>query len=105
MRKSMLLLVVALSLPLLAEPARYMVATKRPARTARIPMVHDVEEFDGHDVRAVQTFDRFAATLTGHEDARLRQDPDVAYVTRVVERHILDGAAAARRLMPELTVR
>jgi len=86
-----LLLAIAIAAPLFAEDAaRYIVATRRPARLAELRMLRDAEEVDRHVVRTFREFDGFAATLTAKEAADLRRSQEVLYVSQVVPRYIAD---------------
>lgn len=75
-----------------AETARYLVAT-RPAAAKKLSLVRDPINAERHDVRELATVDAFAADLTEDEAAALRKSPEVRFVTRTVERHLLDAAA------------
>jgi serine protease len=76
-----------------AETARYLVAT-RPAAAKKLSLVRDPIDAERHDVRELATINAFAADLTEEEAAALRKSPEVRYVTRTVERHLLDTSAA-----------
>jgi subtilisin family serine protease len=75
-----------------ADTARYLVAT-RPAAAKKLSLVRDPIDAERHDVRELATIDAFAANLTDEEAAALRKSPEVRFVTRTVERHLLDTTA------------
>jgi serine protease len=77
-----------------AERSRYIVATRSAPRAARMPLVDDAAEVRERRVRAFDSVDAFAADLTDAEAAQLRRAPDVRWVQRVVERHLVDGGQA-----------
>ncbi|HYM61290.1 MAG TPA: S8 family serine peptidase [Thermoanaerobaculia bacterium] len=77
-----------------AQAGRYLVATRRPAREARLAVVRDAQESIDHGVRQFAVVEGFAADLTDDEVAELRKSPEVRYVSPVVERHILEVAPA-----------
>jgi serine protease len=77
-----------------ADTQRYLVATKRPTRTA---IVADVKQMLGEDlesraVAAFESFTGFAANLTSEEVAALRKSHNVRWVEPVLPRHAFEQA-------------
>jgi serine protease len=102
MRRLLLLLTTVLTLPALsaAETGRYLVATRGPARAAKIAISKVAVDLDAEaaETRVFENVPAFAATLTDDQAEALRHSPQVSYVERVLERHILDvdpGRAAS----------
>jgi serine protease len=81
-----------------AETARYLVATRGPARTARIAITREGIDLDASSAgtRAFENVPAFAATLTAEQAEALRRSLRVAYVEPVLERHLLEVSAPRR---------
>ena len=100
MRKLVLSLIIAVAAVNVSAGTRYIVSTKRPLHSAKIPMVRDAVESQEHEVRQFVNLDTFAAELTDDEVAALRRSPEVRYVEEVVERHLLTDGASAGPVAP-----
>ncbi len=70
-----------------SETARYLAATRQPARTAQLRMLRDPDDVRAHAVREFAWVKAFAADLTADEVAELKRSPEIRYVTPVVARH------------------
>jgi subtilisin family serine protease len=73
-----------------AETARYLVATRHAAKPK---LVRDAVDAERHDLRELASVDGFAVDLTEDEATELRKSPEVRFITRTVERHLLDDAS------------
>jgi subtilisin len=78
-----------------AETQRYLVGTKRSARTTSIRSLSEgLREPAERRVRTFSLIDGFAADLTPEEASALRRSPDVRWVEPVVERWISATASS-----------
>jgi subtilisin family serine protease len=77
-----------------AETQRYLVGTKRSARTTSIRSLSEgLREPAARRVRTFSLIDGFAADLTPEEASALRRSPDVRWVEPVVERWLAATAS------------
>jgi len=66
------------------EPARYIIATRQPAKFSPLQIVRNPADAADRDVRTFESVNAFAADLTAAEAAELRRSPHVRYVEAVV---------------------
>src|SRR5579884_857058 len=97
-------LALCLSIPAAESAERYLVATRIAPREAPLRMLRDSGEARTHAVRAFQSVDAFAATLTPDEVAQLKASPHVRFVSPIVERRASDlGERASGPNSPNVT--
>ena len=73
-----------------AETERYFVATRRPVREVGVTSVaRDLRDPAERGIRTFSIVHGFAADLTAEEAANLRKSPEVRYVEKNVERHLM----------------
>ncbi len=96
MKRMLLLLALSVTTAISAdETARYIVATRQPARLSPLHFVKDSAEAVERDVRTFESVNAFAADLSVSEVEELRRSPHVRYVEPVVPVFATDVAVQA----------
>jgi serine protease len=85
-----------------AERQRYVVGTKRSAQNASIGSLSaSLRDPAERRARSFRVIDGFAADLTPEEASALRRSPDVRWVERAVERHLMASVSKpGQQLVP-----